>query len=76
MAVTREELHQMVDHLTDEDADAVYTYIKELQELKEDELSEGQVNGLYDQDAYFEEGEINPTDDPEGPEKPPKGRNL
>ncbi|WP_252314052.1 hypothetical protein [Sinobaca sp. H24] len=76
MAVTREELHQMVDHLTDEEADAVYTYIKELQELEEEELSEGQVNGLYDQEAYLEEGEINPDDDPAGLEKPPKGRNL
>ncbi|WP_026691134.1 hypothetical protein [Alteribacter aurantiacus] len=62
MAVSKQELHRMIDHLDQAGLDDVHSYLLELRETEEEELSKGQVEGLYDQDAYFEEGEINPED--------------
>ncbi|PYZ96800.1 hypothetical protein CR205_14055 [Alteribacter lacisalsi] len=60
MAVNREELHRMVDHLSQDQLDEAHDYILQLKQTQEEELSQGQVEGLFDQDAYYEEGEKNP----------------
>ncbi|TMW70698.1 hypothetical protein [Alteribacter natronophilus] len=59
MAVSREELYRLVDHLSQSQLDEAQDYILQLKQTGEEELSKGQVEGLYDQDAYLEEGEEN-----------------
>ncbi|WP_018923407.1 hypothetical protein [Salsuginibacillus kocurii] len=63
MAVTKEEVRGLIDHLSEEQVESVYEYIQEIRKTGEQELSEGQVKGLYDDEAYLEEGELNPFDD-------------
>ncbi|MFB5663326.1 hypothetical protein [Alteribacillus sp. HJP-4] len=62
MAVTKEEVRSMIDHLTEEQTEEVYNYITELQDSDEEEMSAGQIKGLFDQDEYLEEGEKKPKD--------------
>ncbi|WP_100397997.1 hypothetical protein [Bacillus sp. FJAT-44742] len=55
MAVTKEEVRQLIDHLSPDQLEEVYTLIREMKEVEEqDEMSMKEVDGLRDQEVYFE----------------------
>ncbi|MFC5713216.1 hypothetical protein ACFPU1_10500 [Thalassorhabdus alkalitolerans] len=55
MAVTKEEVRQLIDHLSPDQLEEVYTLIREMKEVEEqDEMSMKEADGLRDQEVYFE----------------------
>ncbi|UCZ54013.1 hypothetical protein LGQ02_04310 [Bacillus shivajii] len=63
MFVTKEDVLRLVDRLTEDELQIVHTFIEEIKEAHEYEMSRGQIEGLHDQDRYLEEGEKNLFDE-------------
>ncbi|EZH64964.1 hypothetical protein DH09_20895 [Bacillaceae bacterium JMAK1] len=53
MTVTKDEVRQLVDRLTEENLDEVYNYLKDLLDNEEVELTDSEIEGIHDQDAYY-----------------------
>ncbi|PSL43573.1 hypothetical protein B0H94_11049 [Salsuginibacillus halophilus] len=63
MPATKEDVRALVDHLRQEQLDAVYEFIQEMKDTDEGSMTKGEIEGLYDEEAYFSEGENNPFDE-------------
>ncbi|MFB4160501.1 hypothetical protein ACE1TF_11495 [Geomicrobium sp. JSM 1781026] len=57
MAVTKEDIHQLVDRLKEDQLDEVYEHVKDLLEGEQVDFTDSEIEGLVDQDEYYKDEE-------------------
>ncbi|GAK13437.1 hypothetical protein [Geomicrobium sp. JCM 19039] len=57
MAVTKEDIHQLVDRLKEDQLDEVYEHVKDLLEGEQVDFTDSEIDGLVDQDEYYKDEE-------------------
>ncbi|GAK03843.1 hypothetical protein JCM19037_2198 [Geomicrobium sp. JCM 19037] len=57
MSVTKEDIHQLVDRLKEDQLDEVYEHVKDLLEGEQVDFTDSEIDGLVDQDEYYKDEE-------------------